>query len=646
MFKRNSLLGKKRYIGPEAKKLGYETHPYLPELADLLRQGRVNRRDFLRTATLLGMSATAAYAMAGSITGEGVAVKSAMAQSPKMGGSLRVAMAVQEMTDPATFDWVEKSNVARFIVEHLTRTGADNITRPYLAEGWEASEDLKTWRFTARKGIKWSNGDEFGSADIAHTVNRWLDPATGSSNLGLFSPMVEEVDGKKQGIPGAVEVVDDYTVQFNLNSAALAMPENFYNYPTAITHRGFGKDYEADLSANPIGTGAFELAEFAVSQKAVLRKARDWWAGPFYLDEIQYIDLGNDSNAQIGAIASDQVDMTYNTPVDQLDVVRRLPNVELHEAVTAQTGVMRMRTTEAPFDNIHVRKAVQLCADRAEMLEVAHRNAGQVAADYHVCQIHPEYFDLPGPTRNIEEAKAELAKGGFEGGIDIEIVVGDTQGPWETAQCEALAAQCKSGRASTSASTRCRPTSIGRSGTRRPSASPAGPTGRSAPWCCQPRLSRSGVPWNESGLQQSGVRRGAGRGRGDARRRGAPQADGEAGASAARQRRHHPAVLAVGLQGGQQAGARGTSRIRPSTTSSTTSGSTPKRSAGIPDLRRFRAAGVGSRSFSATPHHCSRRCAFGGRSAGLICRFSMQASSRVDDDVGPVGTPRAKKRSR
>jgi peptide/nickel transport system substrate-binding protein len=443
MFKRNSLLGKKRYIGPEAKKLGYETHPYLPELADLLRQGRVNRRDFLRTATLLGMSATAAYAMAGSITGEGVAVKSAMAQSPKMGGSLRVAMAVQEMTDPATFDWVEKSNVARFIVEHLTRTGADNITRPYLAEGWEASEDLKTWRFTARKGIKWSNGDEFGSADIAHTVNRWLDPATGSSNLGLFSPMVEEVDGKKQGIPGAVEVVDDYTVQFNLNSAALAMPENFYNYPTAITHRGFGKDYEADLSANPIGTGAFELAEFAVSQKAVLRKARDWWAGPFYLDEIQYIDLGNDSNAQIGAIASDQVDMTYNTPVDQLDVVRRLPNVELHEAVTAQTGVMRMRTTEAPFDNIHVRKAVQLCADRAEMLEVAHRNAGQVAADYHVCQIHPEYFDLPGPTRNIEEAKAELAKGGFEGGIDIEIVVGDTQGPWETAQCEALAAQCK-----------------------------------------------------------------------------------------------------------------------------------------------------------------------------------------------------------
>jgi peptide/nickel transport system substrate-binding protein len=443
MFKRNSLLGKKRYIGKEARKLGYETHPYLPELADLLRQQRIDRRDFLRTATLLGMSATAAYTMAGAITGEGFGASTAMAQTPKSGGTLRVAMPVQEMTDPATFDWVEKSNVARFIVEHLTRTGADNITRPYLAEGWEASEDLKTWRFSARKGIKWSNGDEFGSADIAHTVNRWLDPATGSSNLGLFDPMVEEVDGKKQGIPGAVEVIDDYTVQFNLKGAALAMPENFYNYPTAISHRGFGTDYEADLTKNPIGTGAFELAEFDIGQKAVLRKARDWWAGPFYLDEIQYIDLGNDSNAQIGAIASDQVDMTYSVSVEQLDVLRNMPNLELHEAVTAQTGVMRMRTSEKPFDNIHVRKAIQACADRPQMLEVAYRNAGQVAEDHHVCQIHPEYFPLAAQKQgDIEAAKAHLKEAGMDS-LDIEIVVGDTQGAWETAQCEALAAQCR-----------------------------------------------------------------------------------------------------------------------------------------------------------------------------------------------------------
>ena len=43
------------------------------------------------------------------------------------------------MTDPATFDWGEKSNQARHILEYLAITGRDNITRPYLAEAWEAS---------------------------------------------------------------------------------------------------------------------------------------------------------------------------------------------------------------------------------------------------------------------------------------------------------------------------------------------------------------------------------------------------------------------------------------------------------------------------------------------------------------------------
>lgn len=422
----------RRYTLPSERARGADTHGYLPELCDQLETGKITRRDFLRQAALLGVTAGAAYAAANRLVG-GALVESASAATPKPGGTLRVSMRLQQMTDPATFDWVEKSNVARFVVEHLTRTRSDNVTVPYLARKWEASDDLKTWVFHLRDDVTWSNGDRFTSADVAHTVNRWLDPATGSSNLGLFGAMVEVgADGKKRGIANAVEVIDDHTVKFNLKQATLAMPENFYNYPTAIVHRGFGKDYEADLSRNPVGTGPMTLADFAIGERAILKKARPWWAGPFYLDEIHYFDHGEDTNAWVAALASQQVDMAYSVPNTAIDTLKRLPFVNIHEASTAQTAVMRFRITHKPFDDLRVRQAVAACMDHKEILDKAYKGLGQVAENHHVCPIHPDYAPLPPLKRDVELAKKLLAEAGVGNGLTLEIANGDSEGPWMT----------------------------------------------------------------------------------------------------------------------------------------------------------------------------------------------------------------------
>lgn len=441
-MKRKFLGSKKRYLLPTERTWAAETHEYLPELCDQLQTNKIGRRDFLRQACLLGMAAPVAYGVASQLTGVPFIKQAAAAAKP--GGTLRVSMRVQEMTDPASFDWVEKSNVARFMVEHLTRTQADNTTVPYLAEGWEASDDLTQWVFKLRKGIKWSNGDDFSAVDVAHTVSRWLDPDTGSSNLGLFGAMVEEgADGKQRGIPGAVEIIDDHTIKFNLKQAALAIPENFYNYPTAIVHRGFGRDYDADLSANPVGTGPFELAEFAVGEKAILKRSRDWWAGDFNLDEIHYYDHGEDTNAWIAALVSKQVDMVYRVPNNSIATVEREDHLELHPVTTAQTAVMRFRTSEKPFDNKKLRQAIAACMDHEEINKVAFRGLGVAAENHHVCPIHPEYAKLPALKRDIEKAKALLKEAGYPDGITLEIANGDTEGTWMTDACAVFKKQAE-----------------------------------------------------------------------------------------------------------------------------------------------------------------------------------------------------------
>lgn len=410
-----------------------KVHPYVPEIYEQFKKGEVDRREFLRTATLLGVSATAAYAMVGQVTGESFAPK-AQAATPKMGGNMRCSMRVQEMTDPATFDWTQKSNQARQIIEYLTVTGTDNVTRPYLAEKWEASDDLKTWTLNLRKGVKWSNGDDFGADDVVHNFERWLDPATGSSNIGLFSGMVEDVDtGKKDKdgnavmskrmISGAVEKVDDHTVRLNLKSPELAVPENLYNYPTAIVHRKFD-EMGGDLSKNPIGTGPFEQVEYRVGEKYVVKKRPGYWGGDVYLDQITYIDHGDDYSALLNALISGQVDMVYEVDITQIDIVEKVPHLVLHEAVTAQTGVARMQMDQKPFDDIRVRQAVQACLDHQKLLDIAYRGRGAVGEDHHVAPIHPEYFALPKMKQDYDKAKKLLADAGHGGGLNLKIDLG------------------------------------------------------------------------------------------------------------------------------------------------------------------------------------------------------------------------------
>ncbi|MGD9139543.1 MAG: ABC transporter substrate-binding protein, partial [Desulfobacterales bacterium] len=161
-------------------------HPRIYDLKGYLGKGKLTRRDFLRYATLLGMSATAASQMIGftwprKASGAGI----------KRGGVLKISQQIQKIDHPARYSWLMPSNAMRMIFEYMTLTGPDNITRPYLCESWNVSEDLKTWTFNVRKGIEFNNGDPFKSDDCIFTIAQWLNKDVGSSLLGLVGSYLD-----------------------------------------------------------------------------------------------------------------------------------------------------------------------------------------------------------------------------------------------------------------------------------------------------------------------------------------------------------------------------------------------------------------------------------------------------------------------
>jgi peptide/nickel transport system substrate-binding protein len=377
-------------------------HPRVDGMVAELRGSRVDRREFVRTVTLLGLSSSAAYTLAGKVLGECFVdpADAATGKPERGGGVLRVSMPLPEISDPATYDWIVKSNVSRHVVEYLTITGADNVTRPYLVERWEPSDDLRTWTFHLRRGIKWHNGDDFTVEDVEFNFRRWLDPRTGSSNQALFAGMLEEVQTGESNPDGtrkitkrmrenAFERVDDYTFRLHLSRPALAIPENLYNYPTAILHRSFD-DRGGNLAKQPIGTGPYTLTEFAAGERAVLRRTEQpYWGGEIRLDEIRYVDYGPASPTQLAAFASGQVDMVHEFDIASLNMAEAIPHGVVYETKTAATSCVRMRVTEAPFDNRKVRQAILACVDADKYPGLVFQGRSQVGEHHHVAPIHP-----------------------------------------------------------------------------------------------------------------------------------------------------------------------------------------------------------------------------------------------------------------
>jgi peptide/nickel transport system substrate-binding protein len=406
---------------------------HLARAAGRVRFDPMSRREFLATATALGATTATAYGMLG------LAAPARAEGTPVKGGTLRVGMQVMDLKDPRMADWSQIANLERQFLEPLVKYTSDFTFEGKLLESWEVNADATQYILRVRPGVTWSNGDTFTAEDVAFNVNRWCDKsAEGNSMAARFSAMMDEATGRAR--EGAIVIVDDMTVQLNLSAPDIAIVPNLSDYPALIVHRSYDAT-GANLAANPIGTGPFQLESHAVADKArfVRRTDGPWWGGEVYLDAIEFIDLGNDPAIEVNAWGGDLIDLNQQTGENFLETLDAF-GLTRHEIATANTVVARMNVGQEPYTDRRVRQAIQAAVDNAKVLELGISGLGALAENHHVSPIHPEYAALPKQVRDPEKAMALLTEAGM---ADFEFELISLDQDYHQNSCDAIAAQAR-----------------------------------------------------------------------------------------------------------------------------------------------------------------------------------------------------------
>lgn len=359
----------------------------------------LTREELLKRAAVGGAAVLASGSLVGRVA------EAAVRASPKRGGTFRIGVAGGSPSDIIDGQYVvTQPDQARLVSGWETLVEFDKnfkVQHTGLAEEFAAHNgNAAVWDIRVRKGIEFHNGKTLTADDVIYSLRRLLNP-----KLKLFGgAALSSLD------PNNIKRLDTYTVRLFLKHNDVTILDALGTYGVGIVPVGYSPNAIGKAKPN-VGTGPYMLKSFTPGQQSVhVRNPHYWRAGP-YFDEVIIIDFPDDT-ARVNALLGGQVDAIASIPPAQVPVVLGHSGMRVLESPTAQWTPICMRVDVAPFNDVRVRQAMRLIADRPQMVEQALAGHGHVGNDLYAP--FDVLYDraLPQRHQDIQQAKSLLKAAG------------------------------------------------------------------------------------------------------------------------------------------------------------------------------------------------------------------------------------------
>ena len=403
-------------------------------IIDEFAAGRLSRRDFIRRASVVGISVPllGSILAACSSSSSSPSPSSSSSSSASAGGAPGAVIKAGIQTPAAAINPVTVADQGGLDMlaqtgEYLVLSDQTLTLKPVLATSWSANSTADVWTFKIRQGVKFHNGAPLTADDVVYSFK--LQTGPGAAALSAFGGVLK---------PSGVVKVDDYTVAFHLEAPNGNFPYlvSSDNYSTIIIPNNYNP---ASWQSSFLGTGPFVLGSYTPKVGATFTRNASYWGTKALPSQTQFT-FYDTQPPSILALTGGTIDVLGQFSVTGGEALLG-GNYNIIKLKSSAHRELSMRNDQAPFTDPRVRQAIALTLNRPEIVTALFKGLADIGNDSPFAPIFPSTnTSIPQRAQNISKAKSLLAAAGHGSGFSTQLVTENIQEIPEFAQIVAQSA--------------------------------------------------------------------------------------------------------------------------------------------------------------------------------------------------------------